>query len=209
MTRKTKEEALKTYHTLLDAAAELFSFQGIGQTTLNDIAKQAGMTRGAVYWHFANKDEVIQALWERDAAPVVDRLVNELGQLEHYPDSAGHFRNTLKAMLKAVHEDPKVSQAIRIVLNSSELTVHPNRSELQQFLDSKAMSIYRIIEHAVQTLAAQNKLIQGYAPTLMAGALWSYMHGLVDINTHSQIQAVDLRKDGDALLDLFLGNFLA
>ncbi|MDQ7988305.1 MAG: TetR family transcriptional regulator [Candidatus Dactylopiibacterium sp.] len=70
MARKTKEEALATRELLLDAAARLFSRNGVSGTALHDIAREAGLTRGAVYWHFSNKVELLMALWERAALPI-------------------------------------------------------------------------------------------------------------------------------------------
>ena len=50
--RSTKQEALATRNRLLDAAEVLLQAQGVSQTSLQQIAQQAGATRGAIYWHF-------------------------------------------------------------------------------------------------------------------------------------------------------------
>nr|AMP19664.1 truncated MtrR [Neisseria gonorrhoeae] len=50
--RKTKTEALKTKEHLMLAALETFYRKGIARTSLNEIAQTAGVTRGALYWHF-------------------------------------------------------------------------------------------------------------------------------------------------------------
>jgi TetR/AcrR family transcriptional regulator, acrAB operon repressor len=70
MVRKTKEEALITRGQLLDAAARLFCEQGVSNTSLHEIAEAAGLTRGAIYWHFENKGDLLKALWERVALPM-------------------------------------------------------------------------------------------------------------------------------------------
>jgi TetR/AcrR family acrAB operon transcriptional repressor len=62
LVRRTKEEALATRHRLLDAAELLFQAQGVSRTTLNDIARQAGATRGAIYWHFKDKADLFNAM---------------------------------------------------------------------------------------------------------------------------------------------------
>lgn len=68
--RRTKEEAAQTRESLLDAAERLFSEQGVSRTSLADIASAAGVTRGAVYWHFKNKTDVFVAMHERLREPV-------------------------------------------------------------------------------------------------------------------------------------------
>ena len=49
MARKTKEDALVTRNHILDTAVEVFGHQGVAQTSLNDIAREAGVTRGAIF----------------------------------------------------------------------------------------------------------------------------------------------------------------
>lgn len=64
MARKTKEDAHATRESVLLAALDFFSEKGYSRTTLSDIAKRIGMTRGAVYWHFDNKPALLAALIE-------------------------------------------------------------------------------------------------------------------------------------------------
>ena len=50
--KKTKEEAEITKESILQAALEVFSKNGYAASRMIDIAKEAGVTRGAIYWHF-------------------------------------------------------------------------------------------------------------------------------------------------------------
>lgn len=63
--RKTKTEALKTKEHLMLVALETFYQKGIARTSLNEIAQAAGVTRGALYWHFKNKEDLFDALFQR------------------------------------------------------------------------------------------------------------------------------------------------
>lgn len=65
MVRKTKEEAQETRAAILDAAERVFQERGVSQTSLAEIATAAGVTRGAVYWHFANKVDLFDAMIQR------------------------------------------------------------------------------------------------------------------------------------------------
>ena len=69
MARRTKEDALETREAILDAAEDCFLEQGLSRTGLEAIAARAGVTRGAVYWHFKNKDEVLEAVVNRVSVP--------------------------------------------------------------------------------------------------------------------------------------------
>src|SRR5689334_22152536 len=56
--RRTKEEAEVTRQRLLKAALEVFSRKGYADTRMEDIAAEAGVTRGAIYHHFGGNDQL-------------------------------------------------------------------------------------------------------------------------------------------------------
>ncbi len=64
----------RTRAALLDAALALTREKGFEQTTLQDVAERAGMTTGAIYGNFRNRDELFMALAVRQWAPVVPRF---------------------------------------------------------------------------------------------------------------------------------------
>jgi TetR/AcrR family acrAB operon transcriptional repressor len=76
MVRKTKEDTEHTYAALLDAAEQVFFNKGVAQTTLAEIASAAGMTRGAIYWHFKDKSALLQALFEQAKLPMETMLAD-------------------------------------------------------------------------------------------------------------------------------------
>lgn len=56
--RRTKEDAELTKQTILKAAVDVFTERGVAKASLEEIARKADVTRGAVYWHFKNKMEI-------------------------------------------------------------------------------------------------------------------------------------------------------
>ncbi|NTZ84231.1 TetR family transcriptional regulator [Burkholderia metallica] len=75
MARKTKEAALLTREAILDASERLFDACGRGAASLEDIAEAAGVTRGAVYWHFKDKSDLLLALFVRVRESFRDQLL--------------------------------------------------------------------------------------------------------------------------------------
>ena len=69
MARRTKEEALQTRNTLLDAAELVFDVRGVAGASLQEVAETAGVTRGAVYWHFRDKVDLFNAMMDRAILP--------------------------------------------------------------------------------------------------------------------------------------------
>lgn len=60
--KKSKEEAEKTRQALLEAALDVFSEKGFAKSTFDEIAQRAGFTKGAIYWYFKNKADLLSAL---------------------------------------------------------------------------------------------------------------------------------------------------
>ena len=79
MARKTKDDAQLTCTALLEAAERVFFDNGVAGTTLNDIATSAGLTRGAIYWHFKDKADLLKAMFARAMLPM-EAMLNELEQ---------------------------------------------------------------------------------------------------------------------------------
>lgn len=87
--RRTKEDAEITRKQLLEAAVRVFSEKGYAATRLSDIGEEAGVTRGAIYWHFGNKKELFAALFKERIDPffniikeVLDEDLHPLEKLE-------------------------------------------------------------------------------------------------------------------------------
>ena len=76
MARRTKDEAEQTRDAILDAAEKVFYKRGVARTSLDEIARAAKVTRGAVYWHFKDKMELSEAMVERAVKILIDRIEN-------------------------------------------------------------------------------------------------------------------------------------
>ena len=49
---------------ILAAAMTLFARQGFANTSMNDIVRESGLSKGGVYWHFKSKDDLIAAIFD-------------------------------------------------------------------------------------------------------------------------------------------------
>ncbi len=104
MARKTKEEALATRCQLLDAAQSVFCDKGVSHTSLHEVASAAGLTRGAVYWHFENKADLLAALWERASLPI-DATLEEIEQKYATDPLKRIFEKTLTIIRRIATEE--------------------------------------------------------------------------------------------------------
>ena len=74
--RRTKEEVEETKNLIIETAIKLFDEKGYKYTKMSHIAVEANMTRGAVYWHFKNKQEILRALCEQYLKNDINELPN-------------------------------------------------------------------------------------------------------------------------------------
>src|SRR5436309_1603747 len=73
-----EEHAEATRKALLGAARRLFARKGFADTSLDEVAEVARVTKGAVYHHFKNKRELFRSVYEELAAEVDTRIRERL-----------------------------------------------------------------------------------------------------------------------------------
>ena len=82
MARRSKQDALATRNLILDTAERVFARRGLSRTSLQEIAQGAGVSRGAIYWHFKDKAALFEAIMQRVLLPMeqqVPRLAETRG----------------------------------------------------------------------------------------------------------------------------------
>ncbi len=176
MARKTKEEALKTREAILDAAVQLFSVRGVSHTTLGEIALKAGVTRGAIYWHFRNKEDMLGALWDQLLMPF--EPINQLCEDRDEPDPLGKFYEAQIAFFKSLKYDPRMLKLFQILLNKCEAvkdtgTLHLHRVNCHLEGQKK---IEKVLRNAIR----QGQLPETLDVRLGSIATISFIDGLIN-----------------------------
>ncbi|GLK51240.1 TetR/AcrR family transcriptional regulator [Maricaulis virginensis] len=141
-TRRRRPEARPD--EILDAALSVFVEQGFTAARVEDIARRAGLSKGAVYLYFPSKEAMLKALVEQSAgalATAAERLVSVGAPRD--PEAA--LRGVIFMMITAM-TDPDISAAPRLVL-----------TEAHRFPDIAAHYRDQVLEtarRAIATLAA-------------------------------------------------------
>ena len=117
--RRTKEDAEQTRLKIIAAALELFSKNGYSNTTLAMIADEAGFSRGPIYWHFKNKDELFQAVLGFSQQPLEQLISQSLGMADQPRSALEHF---ISEWFRLLLEDRWHRQSFEILLNKTEFT---------------------------------------------------------------------------------------
>ena len=103
--RKTKTEALKTRQHLLDAALEVFWRNGVTRSSLQEIAQEAGVTRGALYWHFKNKEDLFDALFHCYFTPLTEPFDSD--EAKASDNLWAHLRQSILGIFRRIAQDEK------------------------------------------------------------------------------------------------------
>lgn len=118
MARKTKIEALKTRQHLIDVAITLFAKNGVSTTTLTDIADAAGLTRGAIYWHFDSKVALFNEIW--NIQPYVPQDIRRKIKAKNHNDELALLREVMIETLRFISTDRRQHELLQILYHSCE-----------------------------------------------------------------------------------------
>lgn len=149
MARKTKADALKTRQQLIDAAIEQFAARGVAETTLTDIADAAGVTRGAVYWHFTNKTELFNAMWQQQT-PLPDIISHKLDAMTR-DNPLVYLREMLITALQYIAETPRLRALMHILYHKCEFGKDMlSEKEIRQRIGFNETQIRTLLHAGVQ-----------------------------------------------------------
>jgi len=204
MARRTKEEAAATRDSILDAAEKLFVEQGVSRTTLQHIASAAGVTRGAIYWHFDDKGALFNAMMERAILPL-EAEMQVLDQAES-DDPLGDLRNYMLAVLRRTVEDPGARRVFEIATLKVEFV-----GEMDAVRQRRQQNMANWMSRAERRIrvAAEKGLIGGQVePGNIALALWIMIDGLIRTWMFDP-QGFDLLQIGQCVIDPYLDGLRA
>lgn len=191
MARKTKIDALKTRQQLIDAAIIEFAARGVSNTTLTDIARTAGVTRGAVYWHFASKEALFNEIWKEQLP--VRKMITPLLSLEAKQDPLRLLRETFTLALQYIACNPRWRALMQILYQRCEFTeamISEDKICRQiGFNHEKIASIIRRCIKSGQVAASVNiemMLILFYACLTGVIKNWLTRPGTIDLYSQAQ-----------------------
>ncbi len=175
MVRKTKEDALATRLSILDAAAALFAERGVSGTTLQHIATAAGVTRGAIYWHFEDKGAMFNAMMECASMPLESAM-----QLLDRPDTAdplGDLREYAERVFRLTVEDPKARRTFEIATLKMEYT--DEMSVVRERRTLNQADWIRRCESRVRIGIKNGQVRPDVKPHAVALGIWVLVEGLI------------------------------
>ena len=172
--RRTKEEAARTRQDILKSALIVFGEKGYSAATLKQIAAEAGVTRGAIYWHFNNKAELYNTLIESYSArgaTIGEQAIADGGSFVDI------LRRIFVRQLQAVEEDPDLRAIMEIHLFKTGLDPELQTAHLQQIQSGQAL--LEGINDAMSMGITAGELRADIDPLEMARAFLAFQNGLI------------------------------
>lgn len=175
MARCTKEEALATRDRLLDAAELVFSEKGVSRSSLHDIAEAAGVSRGAIYWHFKNKADLFNAMMDRASMPMEDAL-HHIGYDAGQDPLAELQRAILDAMRKIALDERtrRVFEVATLKVEYVDELLAVKARHLQCYVDGVGH-----MQRSLQEAALRRGQVMPIVPLVAAHGLHSLVVGLI------------------------------
>lgn len=199
MVRKTKEEAQVTRNRILDAAESVFHRQGVSRTSLAHIAEAAGVTRGAIYWHFANKAQLFDAMIQRVIGPTEAGCLDPA--LLASDDPVAAMRTLALDFLLQVARDAQHQRVFDIALHKSEY-VGEMAEARDRHLDC-ARRHRAMLEGAMRAAQEKGLVGAGLNPHIAAEGLIALVDGLL-MNWTLDHQLFPLADYAEPIIDTYL-----
>jgi AcrR family transcriptional regulator len=183
----SKAQGLQTRARLLDAAMKQFSEHGLRDTSLDDVAAAAGVTRQGLLHYFPSKtDLVLAVLGQRDREDV-EAVPADVMQGDNLPAA-------LLAILRHDLEHPGLSQLFAVSIADGLRPEHPTH----EYFRTRYLRARDALADAISRRQSSGRMTDGHEPEVLAMAVLGLLNGL-NVN-----QQLDPETDHGAALDAIL-----
>jgi len=181
------------YHQILEAAIKVFARQGFHQSTVAQIAKEAGVADGTIYLYFKNKDDILVQFFNYKTKEVFGSFRTEVDRADTCP-------NKLRYLVRRHLEEFQLNREMAIVY---QVETHQN-SRLAEAQIREMSQMYRDL---ISEIIEQGQQEGSIRKDLYVGLVKRFIIGAVDevINTwlHAE-EDYDLVSMADPLVELFI-----
>lgn len=177
--RRTKEEAEATRTQIIKSALSLFAANGPAATNLNSVAEAAGVTKGAIYWHFKNKWDLLDAILTYFTVPVNTFGLESEDAVQ--ADPLGDIWNMVVSLLRNVAINEVYRQVFTLQARLNSVRSVPDKDA--QLVHERFRSVMEL-KHRYRCIALKNAIKKGQLPEdldVQAGAavISAMIEGLV------------------------------
>ena len=181
------------YHQILEAAVKVFARQGFHQSTVAQIAKEAGVADGTIYLYFKNKDDILVQFFSFRAKQVFESFREEVDRAQ---TSADKLRNLVRRHLAEFQRDRDGAVVYQVETHQNSRMAEAQIREMSQMYRDL---IAEIIEQGQQEGTIRKDLYVGLVKRFIIGAV----DEVINTWLHSDGE-YDLVSMADPLVELFI-----
>jgi len=181
------------YHQILEAAVKVFARQGFHQSTVAQIAKEAGVADGTIYLYFKNKDDILVQFFSFRAKQVFESFREEVDRAQ---TSADKLRNLVRRHLAEFQRDRDGAVVYQVETHQNSRMAEAQIREMSQMYRDL---IAEIIEQGQQEGTIRKDLYVGLVKRFIIGAV----DEVINTWLHSDGE-YDLVSMAEPLVELFI-----
>ncbi|MDR0764102.1 MAG: TetR family transcriptional regulator [Synergistaceae bacterium] len=195
MARKTKEFALETREKLLESALGVMSEKPFDKVSLSEIASRVGLSKGAVYWHFKNKSDLLVSLLRQISESVG---LHSRGD-EDPPEDFEGLRRFFRDKLKGTDNNERMRKINKLFHRGREWPddVH---SVAKAFIREITKHDREIIAGVILRCQEKNEVRSDFPANEIAALLFAIFHGIFFLQMNEMF-SMDFAKYTNFLFD--------
>ncbi|MCP4219257.1 MAG: TetR family transcriptional regulator [bacterium] len=201
--KKTKEDAALTRNAVLAAATEVFARKGYARTSLVEVAKEAGMTRGAIYWHFSNKHQLLSAVINECDARLEARI-DKILDTEKSPLTRTKKLITEFILIIIGEKEFRLMEEIMVFKNSPEVELqelyHIHMENIKEYRELIADLIHEGIEAGEFSQRLNVETVVVAMTTFIAGIKTAWLSDIICTSP----EGFSLEEKAGELAELFI-----
>lgn len=185
---------------ILSTAALVFARRGFSQARMDDIVQESGLSKGAIYWYFKSKDDIILALMQRFFDTEMEKIQTLLTRSDEPSGTRLEYYN--KLMIASVRQ---IEEEGLMPLFYEFYALATRQESVRQFIRAYFERFREMAAHLIRQGIAQGELDPSVDPDLTAITLSALYEGIILIWTISP-ETVDLEAQiGSALHTVLRG----
>ena len=189
----TRDKNNDKYHRILEAAVRVFAEQGFYQSTISQIAREAGVADGTIYLYFKNKDDILVQFFSYKAKQVFDLFREAVSQADNAVEK---LRNLVRRHLEEFQRDKNMAIVYQAETHQNSRSAEPQIREMSKmYLD------------IVSEIVEQGQADGSMRKDLYLSLVKRFIVGAVDETINNWLHAggkYDLVSMADPLIDLFI-----
>ena len=171
----------------------MFAHQGFYQSTVAQIAREAGVADGTIYLYFKNKDDILVHFFNYRTKQVFDRFRADVNQADNSQDK---LRNLIRRHLTEFQRDPNMAVVYQVETHQNSRLAEAQIREMSQMYQDL---VSEIVETGQQEGSIRKDLYVGLVKRFILGAV----DEVINTWLHSD-KNYDLVSMADPLVDLFV-----